>query len=50
VSDYARLSRKPKPISWRYEWFERWFLDHIIKLDWSSVAQEAAPAQELELQ
>jgi hypothetical protein len=32
VSDYARLGRGEKVVSWRYGWFERWFLDYMLSL------------------
>jgi len=48
VSDYARMGteNKEKSTSWRYDWFEALFLNYIIRLDWSAVAQEAAPLEE----
>ena len=50
VSDYGRMKRKAKAVRWRYEWFEQWFLDYIIRLDWAEVANEDAPAAEVALQ
>jgi hypothetical protein len=32
VSDYARLGTGEKTVSWRYGWFERWFLDYLLSL------------------
>ena len=49
VSDYGRRQKKVKPSSWRYEWFEAWFLDYVCRLDWDSVAAEKAFAVDLAL-
>ena len=48
VSDYARMGtgNQEKSTSWRYDWFEELFLNYIVRLDWSAVAQEAAPLEE----
>jgi DNA invertase Pin-like site-specific DNA recombinase len=48
VSDYARLglANKQTATSWRYDWFEALFLDFIVRLDWSAIAQEATPVEE----
>ena len=47
ISDYGRMKKGAKAASWRYEWFQDWFLDYMIRLDWSSVAKEQAPTEEL---
>jgi len=41
------MQKGVKAASWRYEWFEKWFLDYMIRFDWSTVADEKAPADEL---
>lgn len=48
VSDYARMGTEMKgtATSWRYDWFQALFLEYIIRLDWSAVAQEATPLEE----
>ena len=46
VSDYQRLNPGAKTISWRYDWFEKWFLDYIIGLDWQAITQEKIPESE----
>ena len=50
VSDYGRMVRKAKAARWRYVWFEKWFLDYMIRLDWTEVANEVPPAAEIALQ
>jgi len=50
VSDYGRMKRAAKAVRWRYDWFEKWFLDYIIRLDWAEVANEGVPAAEVALQ
>jgi DNA invertase Pin-like site-specific DNA recombinase len=50
VSDYQRLHPDAKAISWRYEWFEKWFLDYVTGLDWRSITQEKSPIAELGLE
>jgi len=50
VSDYGRMNKGAKAASWRYEWFETWFLDYVLRLDWSTIAKEQAPAEELAAQ
>ena len=50
VSDYGRMKRGAKAVRWRYDWFEKWFLDYIIRLDWAEVANEDTPAAEVALQ
>ena len=35
VSDYARLGRAQKGVSWRYGWFEEWFLNCLLSF-WRS--------------
>ena len=47
VSDYQRLHPGAKAVSWRYEWFEKWFLDYIIGLDWSAITTEKIPITEV---
>jgi DNA invertase Pin-like site-specific DNA recombinase len=49
VSDYGRKQRKETASSWRYEWFEAWFLDYVCRLDWNAVAAERTPSAELTL-
>ncbi len=49
VSDYGRLQAKATASSWRYEWFEAWFLDFIFQLDWHSIAMEKETSAEVAL-
>ena len=49
VSDYGRKQKTETASSWRYEWFESWFLDYVCRLDWSTVAAEKASSNELAL-
>lgn len=32
VSNYERLGKSEKGVGWRYGWFERWFLNHLLSL------------------
>lgn len=41
VSDYQRLHPDSKGVSWRYDWFEKWFLDYVTDLDWQAITREA---------
>jgi hypothetical protein len=50
VSDYGRMQTRIKAARWRYDCFEKWFLDYVIQLDWQSVANEETPATEAALQ
>ena len=43
VSDYQRQHPDTKAVSWRYDWFEKWFLDYISGLDWHTITQEKIP-------
>jgi hypothetical protein len=38
VSDYARLGKGQGSASWRYAWFEQWFLEALRRLEWSPEA------------
>ena len=49
VSDYGRKQKKETAVSWRYEWFESWFLDYVCRLDWNAVDAEKTPSAELTL-
>jgi DNA invertase Pin-like site-specific DNA recombinase len=49
VSDYGRKQTKETAASWRYEWFEAWFLDYVCRLDWNAVDAEKTPSAELTL-
>lgn len=46
VSDYQRQHPDAKAVSWRYDWFEKWFLDYISGLDWQAITQEKIPISE----
>jgi DNA invertase Pin-like site-specific DNA recombinase len=46
VSDYQRQNPDAKAVSWRYEWFEKWFLDYITGLDWQAITKEKIPIAE----
>jgi hypothetical protein len=46
VSDYQRQNPDAKAVSWRYDWFEKWFLDYITGLDWQAITQEKIPIAE----
>ena len=46
VSDYQRQHPDAKAVSWRYDWFEKWFLDYIICLDWQAITKEKIPIAE----
>lgn len=48
-SDFARLSEGAKARSWRYEWFESWFLNFVCELDWGTVVRQQVPQAELEM-
>lgn len=50
VSDYGRLKKGQQSSSWRYDWFEKWFLDYLIRIDWSVIAAEEKSAADLELE
>jgi len=46
VSDYQRLNPDAKAVSWRYDWFEKWFLDYISGLDWQAITREEVPIEQ----
>ena len=46
VSDYQRQNPDAKAVSWRYDWFEKWFLDYITGLDWQAITKEKIPITE----
>jgi DNA invertase Pin-like site-specific DNA recombinase len=48
VSDFGRMQKKVTAVSWRYEWFEAWFLDYVCRLDWQVISAEKASAADLE--
>ena len=50
VSDYQRRNPDTKAVSWRYDWFEKWFLDYLVGLDWSTVRQDKIPEEEIEIE
>jgi DNA invertase Pin-like site-specific DNA recombinase len=47
VSDYQRKNPKAKAVSWRYNWFEKYFLDYITGLDWQAITKENIPIEEI---
>ena len=47
VSDYQRKNPKAKAVSWRYDWFEKLFLDYIVGLDWQAITRENVPIEEI---
>jgi len=48
VSDYQRRNPDIKAVSWRYDWFEKWFLDYITGLDWTAITHERISDEEIE--
>ena len=46
VSDYQRQNPDAKAVSWRYDWFEKWFLDYISGLDWQAITREEVPIEQ----
>jgi len=50
VSDYARLQKGQKCSSWRYEWFEAWFLNYLIRIDWATVSLEQKTDAETQIE
>jgi len=48
VSDYKRMNPDAKAVSWRYDWFETWFLNFITGLDWNSIVSTELPIKETE--
>ncbi len=47
VSDYQRKNPDAKAVSWRYDWFEKWFLDYITGLDWQAITKDQIPIEEI---
>jgi hypothetical protein len=50
VSDYARLGAGEKIVSWRYGWFEQWFLHYLLALskrpdDWAQMQEKVLKKQ-----
>ena len=48
VSDYKRMNPNAKALSWRYDWFETWFLNYITGLDWHSIVSDELPVSEID--
>ena len=47
VSDYTRKQPDARAVTWRYDWFEKWFLDYIIQVDWAAISREKIPITEI---
>ena len=50
VSDYSRLTKGRRSVSWRYSWREKWVLDDLTNLDWRSLCEEREISERRDLE